>query len=55
MANRSGRLRSGFGVGSAEYSGLVAQDEQLDVLGRRGASQQQQTVEDPAEDQIEEA
>jgi hypothetical protein len=50
MANWSGRLRPGLGVGSAEYSDLVAQDEQLDVLGRRGASHQQQTVEEPAEE-----
>jgi hypothetical protein len=48
-------VQAGLGVGSAEYSDLVAQDEQLDILGRRGASHQQQTVEEPAEDQIEEA
>jgi hypothetical protein len=49
------KSRRGFGVGSAEYGDLVAEDEQLDILGRRGASHQHQSVEEPAEDQVEEA
>ena len=41
-------------VGSAEYSDLVAQDEDLDVLGRRCAIEQCQPAEQPDEDQVEE-
>jgi hypothetical protein len=44
----------GLGVGSAEY-GDLAKDEQLDVFGSRGAGEQQQPVEKPIEDQIEQA
>jgi hypothetical protein len=42
-------------IGSTKYRDLVAQDEQLDVLGRRRAAEQHQPAEDPIEDQIEEA
>ena len=42
-------------VGSTQYRDLVAQDEQLDVLGRRRAAEQHQPAEEPAEDQIEQA
>src|SRR5215217_1522050 len=48
-------VEAGLGVGSAEYRDLVAQDEELDVLGRRRAAEQHQPAEDPIEDQIEEA
>jgi len=41
-------------VGSAEYSDLVAQDEDLDVLGRRWAAEPRQEAEQPDEDQVEE-
>jgi hypothetical protein len=39
--------------GSAEYRDLVAEDEELDVLGRRCAAEQHQPAEEPNEDQIE--
>ena len=42
-------------IGSTKYRDLVAQDEQLDVLGRGRAAEQHQPAEDPVEDQIEEA
>ena len=42
-------------VGSAEYGNLVAQDEQLDVLGCRRAAEQCQRAEKPTEDQVEQA
>ena len=42
-------------VGSAEYGDLVAQDEQLDVLGRGCAAEQRQPAEKPVEDQVEQA
>ena len=35
-----GPVEAGLGVGSAEYGDLVAQDEELDVLGRRCAAEQ---------------
>jgi hypothetical protein len=33
----------------------VAQDEELDVFGRRGAAEQRQPAEEPVEDQVKEA
>jgi hypothetical protein len=33
----------------------MAQDEQLEVLGRRGAAEQHQPAQEPVEDQVEEA
>jgi hypothetical protein len=41
-------------VCSAEYGDLVAEDEELDVLGRRGTAQERQPVEEPVEDQVDE-
>src|SRR3954453_10168154 len=41
-------------VGSAEYSDLVAQDEDLDVLRRRCAAERREEAEEPNEDQVEE-
>ena len=35
-----GPVEAGLGVGSAEYGDLVAEDEELDVLGRRCAGEQ---------------
>ena len=37
-----GPVQAGLRVGSAEYGDLVAQDEELDVLGRRCAAEQRQ-------------
>ena len=31
---RSAKIKTGLGVGSAEYGDLVAENEELDVLGR---------------------
>jgi hypothetical protein len=42
-------------VGSAEYRDLVAQDEDLDVFGRRCVAEKCQPAEEPVEDQVEEA
>jgi len=50
-----GPVQARLGVGSAEYGDLVAQDEQFDVLGCRGAAQQCQPVEKPTEDQVKQA
>ena len=49
-----GLVQARPGVGSAEYSDLVAQDEDLDVLGRRWAAEPRQEAEQPDEDQVEE-
>jgi hypothetical protein len=46
-------VQAGLGVRSAENGDLVAQDEELDVLGRRGAAEQHQPAEKPVEDRIE--
>jgi hypothetical protein len=45
-----GPVHSRSRVGSTEYRDLVAQDEQLDVLGRRCTAEQRQPVEEPDED-----
>ncbi|MCA1835231.1 MAG: hypothetical protein LC721_02365 [Actinobacteria bacterium] len=37
-------------VGSAQHGDFVAQHQQLDVLGRRGATQQHQQVQQPDKD-----
>ena len=50
-----GPVQAGLGVGSAQYRDLVAQDEQLDVLGCRRAAEQCQRAEKPTEDQVEQA
>ena len=50
-----GPVQAGLGVGSAEYGDLVAQDEQLDVFGRRCTAEQRQPVDEPVEDQVEQA
>jgi hypothetical protein len=52
---RSAQSRRGLGVGSAEYGGLVAQDEELDFLGRRCAGEQCQPAQLLAEDQVEQS
>jgi hypothetical protein len=46
-------IQAWLAVGSAQYRDLVAQHEQLDVLGRGCASEQHQPAEKPTEDQIE--
>jgi hypothetical protein len=49
-----GPVQARPGVGSAQYRDFVAQDEQLDVLGRRCTAEQRQPVEEPVEDQVDE-
>jgi D-arabinose 1-dehydrogenase-like Zn-dependent alcohol dehydrogenase len=39
----------------AEYRDLMAQDEQLDILGQRCTAEEHQPAEEPIEDQVEEA
>jgi len=50
-----GPVQAGLGFGSAEYRDLVAQDEELDVFGRRCTAEQRQPAEEPNEDQVEQA
>jgi hypothetical protein len=48
-----GPVEAGLGVGSAEYGDLVAEDEKLDVLGRRCAGGAVSASSELAEDQVE--
>jgi hypothetical protein len=41
-----GPIQAGLGIGSAQYGDLVAQEEQLNVLGRGCAAEQQQRAEE---------
>jgi len=43
------------GLGAAQHGNLVPQHEQLDVLGRRRAAQQDQPAAEPDEDQVKQA
>ena len=47
-------LQAGSGVGAAEHGDLVSQHEQLDVLGRGRAAQQQDQSERVLGDQVQE-
>jgi hypothetical protein len=47
--------RAGLGTGSSQDRNLVAQHEQLDVLGRCRAAEQHQPSEEPTQDQVEQA
>jgi hypothetical protein len=46
-------VQAGFRVGCAQHGDFVAQHQELDVLGRRRAGEQQQQDHQPIEDQIE--
>jgi hypothetical protein len=48
-------VQSGPGVGAAQHGNLVAQDKQLDILGRRRPANQPQPAENPDEDQVKQA
>jgi hypothetical protein len=52
---RSAQSRRGFGLVLRSTATSLAQDEQLDVLGRRGAAEQRQPAQEPVEDQVEQA
>jgi hypothetical protein len=54
-ARAVGPIQPGPWVGAAKHGDLVAQHEQLGVLGRRRATEQDQPAEDPDEYQVEEA
>jgi hypothetical protein len=48
-------LQARFGVGAAQHGDLVAQHEQLDILGRGRATQEQEQPEQVLEDQVQQA
>jgi hypothetical protein len=46
-------IQARLGRGSTKHTNLVAQHQQLDVLGRRATAKQQQPTAQPTEDQVE--
>jgi hypothetical protein len=48
-------VEPGPGMGAAQHSDLVPQHEQLGVLGRRRAAEQDQPAAEPDEDEVEQA
>jgi hypothetical protein len=49
---RSAQSSHRLGVDWAQQGNFVAQDEQLDILRRRGPAEQLQPAENPNEDQV---
>jgi hypothetical protein len=50
-----GPVQPGPGLGAAQHGDLVPQHQQLRVLGRRRAAEQDKPATEPNEDQIEQA
>jgi hypothetical protein len=52
---RAGPVQVRPGLGAAQHGNLVPQHEQLDVLVRRRAAQQDEPAAEPDEDQVKQA